>query len=101
MKLIYEEKDEYVEAVKIKCTPAEYLVLNEAMRLYMENDYVHEIDRDIMRRMLEVEPVSKEAEESILDKILSEVLEYIDDIDIAVEIGDIFDKYMSESEGKK
>ena len=59
MKLIYEEKDKYVEAVKIKCTPAEYLVLKEAMRLYMENDYVHEIDRDIMRRMLEVEPVSE------------------------------------------
>lgn len=57
MKLIYEEKDEYVEAVKIKCTPAEYLVLKEAMRLYLENDYVHETDRDIMRQMLEVEPV--------------------------------------------
>lgn len=50
---------------------------------------------------IEVEPVSKETEESILAKILSEVLEYIDDIDIAAEIGDIFDKYMSESEGKK
>lgn len=60
MKLIYEEKDECVEAVKIDCTPAEYLVLNQAMRLYMENDYVHETDRDIMRRMLEVEPVFEE-----------------------------------------
>lgn len=62
MKLIYEEKDKCVEAVKIECTPAEYLVLNQAMRLYMENDYVHETDRDIMRRMLEVNPIFEEAD---------------------------------------
>ncbi len=60
MKLIQEEKDEYIEAVKIECTPAEYLVLNQAMRLYMENDYVNETDRDIMRRMLEAEPTFKD-----------------------------------------
>ncbi len=37
-------------------------------------------------------------QESILDKIRYEVLEYIDDIDIAYEICDIFDKYSVESE---
>lgn len=33
---------------------------------------------------------------SVLDKIRDEVLEYIDDIDIAVEICGVFDKYESE-----
>ena len=37
-------------------------------------------------------------QESILDKIRYEVLEYIDDIDIAYEICGIFDKYSVESE---
>jgi DNA-binding XRE family transcriptional regulator len=35
----------------------------------------------------------------VLDKIEEEVLEYIDDLDIANEICKIFDKYESESEG--
>jgi hypothetical protein len=62
MKLTYEEKDKYVKEVKVECSPAEYLIINQAMRLYMENDYVNETDRDIMRRMLEVKPVFEEAE---------------------------------------
>lgn len=37
-------------------------------------------------------------QESILDKIRAEILEYIDDLDIAAEICDIFDKYKAESE---
>ena len=64
MKLIVEEKDGCAEAVKIECTTTEALVLNQAMRLYLENDYVHETDRDIMRRMLEVEPIFVEIEGS-------------------------------------
>lgn len=63
MKLIVEEKDGCVEAVMIECTTTEALVLNQAMRLYIESDYVHEIDRDIMRRMLEVEPTFEEVSE--------------------------------------
>ena len=39
-------------------------------------------------------------QESILDKIRYEVLEYIDDIDIAYEICGIFDKYSAESEAE-
>ena len=35
---------------------------------------------------------------TILDKIRAEVLEYIDDLDIAAEICNIFDKYKAESE---
>lgn len=34
----------------------------------------------------------------VLDKIKAEVLEYIDDLDIAAEICNIFDKYKAESE---
>lgn len=36
--------------------------------------------------------------ESVIDKIRAEVLEYIDDVDIAYEICGIFDKYKIESE---
>ena len=64
MKLIVKEKDRCVEAVMIEYTPAEALIINQAMRLYLENDYVHETDRDIMRRMLEVEPIFVETEGS-------------------------------------
>ena len=64
MKRIVKQKDRCVEAVMFECTTTESLVLNQAMRLYLENDYVHETDRDIMRRMLEVEPIFEEAEGS-------------------------------------
>ncbi len=63
MKLIYKEKNKYVKAVKIECSPAEYLIINQAMRLYTENDYVNETDCDIMRRMLKVDPVFEEMKE--------------------------------------
>lgn len=39
-------------------------------------------------------------QESVIDKIRYEVLEYIDDVDIAYEICGIFDKYSVESEDK-
>ena len=39
--------------------------------------------------------------EFIIDKIRDEVLEYIDDVDIAYEICGIFDKYSVESEDKE
>lgn len=57
MKLIVEEKDGCAERVKIEYTTTEALIINQAMRLYVENDYVKERERDIMRRMLEVEPI--------------------------------------------
>lgn len=37
-------------------------------------------------------------QESVLGKIRAEILEYIDDLDIAAEICDIFDKYNAEGE---
>lgn len=57
MKLIVEEKDGCAERVKIEYTPTEALIINQAMRLYIENDYVKEREREIMRRMLEVDPI--------------------------------------------
>lgn len=52
MKLIVEEIDNYVEGIKITCTPVEALVLNHAMQLFADNEEVHEMDRDVMKRML-------------------------------------------------
>lgn len=63
MKLIVEEKNGCAECVKIEYTTTEALIINQAMRLYVENDYVKEKERDIMRRMLEVEPIFKEVGE--------------------------------------
>lgn len=63
MKLIVEEKNGCAERVKIEYTTTEALIINQAMRLYVENDYVNERERDVMRRMLEVEPIFKEVEE--------------------------------------
>lgn len=61
--------------------------------LYNERKEAVEVVRDLC---INNEPIITEQE--ILDKIRDEVLEYIDDIDIAVEICDIFNKYESESE---
>lgn len=59
--------------------------------LYYERKEAVEVIRDLC---INDEPVITEQE--ILDKIRDEVLEYIDDIDIAVEICGVFDKYESE-----
>lgn len=61
--------------------------------LYNERKEAVEVVRDLC---INDEPVITEQE--ILDKIRDEVLEYIDDIDIAVEICDIFNKYSTGSE---
>lgn len=39
--------------------------------------------------------------DEVLDKISAEVLEYIDDLDIAYEICGVFDKYKAESDEEK
>lgn len=52
MKMIIEEKDSHVECVKITCTPTEALVLNNAMQSFADNAEIHEMDRDVMKRML-------------------------------------------------
>ena len=52
MKLIVEEIDSYVEGIKISCTPVETLVLNHAMQVFANNEEIHIMDRDVMKRML-------------------------------------------------
>lgn len=63
--------------------------------LYYERKEAIEVVRDLC---INDEPVITEQE--ILDKIRDEVLEYIDDIDIAYEICGIFNKYSTGSEDK-
>lgn len=65
MKLTVKQKDGCAEGVVIECTTTEALVLNHAMRIYAANDeWINDISRDIMRRMLEVEPIFEETEGS-------------------------------------
>lgn len=44
---------------------------------------------------------SKDCIECVLDKISAEVLEYIDDLDIADAICEVFDKYEAEGSGEE
>lgn len=64
MKIVVKEKDRCIEAVMLECTPTEALVLNQAMRIYAYNNVqdIHDIDRDLIRQMLEVEPIFEEEE---------------------------------------
>lgn len=60
MKEIIKKKDGCTVAVKIECTTTEYIVLNDAMRKYVDNEEINGIDRGIIRRMLEVKPIFEE-----------------------------------------
>lgn len=73
MKLIVKQKDGCVEAVMIECTTTEALVLNHAMRLFVDDNEIHDIDRDTMRRMLEVEPIFEEMKDAEAIKVGDEV----------------------------
>lgn len=53
MKLTIEKNGEIVKAIKAEYTPAEWLVINYAMRRFTE---VSETDKAIMKQMLSVEP---------------------------------------------
>ena len=65
MKLIVNERDGYCESIQIELTQTEALVINHAMRLYLENDYVNETERDIMKKMLDVKPIFVDVAESV------------------------------------
>lgn len=62
---------------------------------WLEGEDVPIYDTDIEAINIAIKALKQEL---ILDKIRDEVLEYIDDVDIAVEICDIFDKYKTKSE---
>ena len=57
MKLMVEKQGENVKAIKAEYTPAETLIINHAMRRYACDEEVNKKDREIMERMLEVEPI--------------------------------------------
>lgn len=60
MRLTVNEKDGCCESVSIECAPAEVLVINHAMRRYVNDEEVSEENRVIMEQMLDVEPVFRE-----------------------------------------
>ncbi len=64
MKLIVEQENENVKAIKIEYTPVEALVINHAMRRYACDDEVNEKDKAIMERMLDVKPIFVDVTES-------------------------------------
>lgn len=57
MKLMVEKQGENVKSIKIEYTPTEALIINHAMRRYACDEEVNATDREIMERMLEVEPI--------------------------------------------
>lgn len=63
MQITVEQEHGNVKAVKIEYTPVEALVVNYALRRHADADDINPIDRDIARRMLEVQPTFKEIEE--------------------------------------
>ena len=60
MKLTVNERAGCCESVSIEYTPKEVLVINQAMRRYVNDEEVSEENREIMEQMLEVEPVFSE-----------------------------------------
>lgn len=54
MKLIVNKKDGYVKSISIEYTPTEALVINQAMRNYVEDEEMNEVNRKVMQRMLDV-----------------------------------------------
>lgn len=60
MKLTVNEKAGCCESVSIEYTPKEVLVINHAMRRYVNDEEVSEENREIMEQMLDVKPVFRE-----------------------------------------
>ncbi len=58
MKLIVNERrDGCCESINIEYTPAEALIINHAMRRYVNDDEVNKTDRALMEQMLDVKPI--------------------------------------------
>lgn len=62
MKLIVNEKDGCCVSVSIEYTTVEALIINHAMRRYVNDEEMSEVDRKVMQRMLDVEPIFREIE---------------------------------------
>ena len=64
MKLIVNEKDGCCESIHIEYTPTEALIINHAMRRYVNDEEINEKDRKVMDQMLDVEPIFVDVAES-------------------------------------
>ena len=64
MKLIVNEKDGCCESIHIEYTPTEALIINHAMRRYVDDEEINEKDRKVMEQMLDVEPIFVDVAES-------------------------------------
>lgn len=64
MKLIVNERDGCCESVNIEYTPIEVLIINQAMRRYVNDEEVNEKNRTIMEQMLDVKPIFVDVAES-------------------------------------
>lgn len=64
MKLIVNKREGYCESINIEYTPAEALIINQAMRRYVDDKKVNEVDRAIMEQMLDVKPIFVDVAES-------------------------------------
>lgn len=60
MKLTVEKNGSIVKAIKAEYTPAEWLVVEDAMRRYTKDREVNVVDRLIMQPMLSVKLVEEE-----------------------------------------
>ena len=60
MKLIVKEKDGCCESIHVEYTPTEALIINHAMRRYVDDEEVNEKKRKVMKQMLDVEPIFRE-----------------------------------------
>ena len=56
MKLIVEKQGSIVKAIKAEYTPAEWIIVEAAMRKYAKSREVGVVDRLIIKQMLSVEP---------------------------------------------
>ena len=63
MKLTIEKNGSIVKAIKAEYTPAEWLVVEAAMRKYAKSREVGVVDRLIIKQMLSVEPAEEEGED--------------------------------------
>lgn len=57
MKLMVNECEGYCESIHIEYTPTEALIINQAMRRYVNDEEINEEDRKVMEQMLEVKPI--------------------------------------------
>lgn len=63
MKLIVKKQGNIVKAIKAEYTPAEELIINNAMRRFIEDKEVNGTDKTLMQQMLEIEPIFEDAAE--------------------------------------